>query len=92
MPLIYGQSATDKSLQELRDGSKGQLTGVSNVVQGWIAADTIARILVGDDASVWEEGKLSPFRIYNSENVGDLTSVPEMPAGYDKMFADMWGL
>jgi len=87
----YGIEASDIQLKELTDGAEGAWTVGSFVVDGWILADQVARVVSGDPTDVWSETHTG--YVATSENADDIQDPadPLFPADFEDEFAALWG-
>jgi ribose transport system substrate-binding protein len=86
----YGIVASQAQIQELSSGSPGAWTVEPYRVIGWIAADEIARKLVGDPTNLWLSEHLS--YVVTSGNAKNVNAAdPEFPANYQAQFKRLWG-
>jgi len=87
----YGIQASDVQVKDLTDGAEGAWTVGSFVVDGWILADQVARVVVGDPTEVWSETHTG--YVATSENAGDIQDPadPLFPADFEDEFAALWG-
>jgi len=87
----YGIQASDVQVKELTGGAEGAWTVGSFVVDGWILADQVARVVVGDPTEVWSETHTG--YVATSENAGDIQDPadPLFPADFEDEFAALWG-
>jgi ribose transport system substrate-binding protein len=88
---IYGLSATDETIKGLVNGAKGAWSMDTWWVYGWIMADHVARIAVGDPSDVWDDYQLT--YLVTSANAADVKDPadPIFPADYKEEFQSMWG-
>jgi ribose transport system substrate-binding protein len=87
----YGVQASDVQIKELAAGAEGAWTVDSFVVDGWILADQVARVVIGDPTDVWSETHTG--YVATSENAGDIEDPadPVFPADFEDEFATLWG-
>lgn len=85
----YGVSATNVQIQQLKSGAPGAWTVQPYQVWGWIIADQVARLKIGDPTNLWENDKLG--YVVTSANAEDVDpNDQEFPVGYEDMFKKMW--
>ncbi len=87
---IYGMSATNVQINELKGGQPGAWTVQPYQVIGWMIADQIARVTVGDPTDVWDNEHLA-YVVTSANAKGVNPSDPEFPAGYEAQFKKLWG-
>jgi ribose transport system substrate-binding protein len=87
----YGIEASDVQIKELTRGAKGAWTVGSFVVDGWILADQVARVVVGDPTDVWTDAHTG--YVATSQNAGDIQDPtdPMFPANFKDEFTALWG-
>lgn len=88
---VYGIAATNIQIAAIKSGSPEVWSVQPFVEDGWIIADQVARVLVGDPTDLWVNEHLA--YVVKSSNVPDVTNpdTVAMPAGYQAQFKQMWG-
>jgi ribose transport system substrate-binding protein len=87
---IYGMSATNVQIKELQSGQPGAWAVQPYQAIGWMIADQIARVTVGDPTDAWDNEHLA--YVVTSANAKSVNpNDPEFPAGYEAQFSKLWG-
>ena len=85
----YGMSASNVQINELRGGLGGAWAVQAYQEQGWVIADQVARVIVGDPTNVWDSYDLG--YVINAANSKDVDpNDPEFPADYQAQFKQLW--
>ncbi len=87
---IFGVSASKVQIDELRAGAPGAWAVQPYNEWGWIVADQIARIAIGDPTDLWAEDSLT--QIVTADNADDVADEPNFPEGYQDQFKALWGV
>ena len=89
---IYGLSATEETIAGLANGDKGAWSLDTWFVYGWIAADQVARVAIGDPVDAWDDYQLT--YLVTSATAGDVDdpAEPIFPADYQEEFKSLWGM
>jgi Periplasmic binding protein domain len=91
LPKIYGADAGLQSeIQEVQNGTMVAWSVFPAGVFGWIAADTIARLTVGDNANIWNSATPLSYIITKANASGVNVSDIAFPAGYQQQFEALW--
>lgn len=89
---IFGSTVGQAQISELQHGGPGLWTVQSYHVQGWVIADEVLRILVGDPTDLWKDDKSFVYVLSADNADGVDAKDPQFPKGYEDMFKKMWGL
>lgn len=85
----YGMSATNVQINELRSGLSGAWAVQAYQEQGWVIADQVARVIVGDPTDLWDNYSLG--YVVTAANANDVDpNDPEFPADYQAQFKKLW--
>lgn len=85
----YGISATNVQINELRNGQPGGWVVQAYQEQGWVIADQVARVIVGDPTNLWDGYNLGYVLTATNANRVDPND-PEFPADYPTQFKKLW--
>lgn len=86
----YGIAATNLQIQALKNGQPETWTIQPFRADGWIIADQVARVMVGDPTDLWKNEHLA--YVVTSSNVPDVTNPDDaaVPADYQAQFEKLW--
>jgi ABC-type sugar transport system substrate-binding protein len=87
---IYGMSATNVQINELKAGQPGAWAVQPYQAIGWMIADQIARVKVGDPTDLWDNEHMA-YMVTSANVNGVNPNDPEFPAGYQAQFKKLWG-
>ncbi|MTV24929.1 sugar ABC transporter substrate-binding protein [Nitriliruptoraceae bacterium ZYF776] len=87
---IIGQGGDPINKQLIADGKQSASSPIPSYELMWLAADTLARVFVGD-TSVDATEIIVPTMIYTPDNIGDPTDYEPFVADYQEQFKALWG-
>ncbi|MGE0216380.1 sugar ABC transporter substrate-binding protein, partial [Mycolicibacterium sp.] len=88
--LVSGAGAPE-ALARIRDGQQAADLATPDVYMGWLAADTLARLISGQPSQeVWDV----PQRFFTAANIGDgdYSAGWDVEFDYKTVFKNMWGV
>lgn len=87
---VFGFDASTVQLKQLQSGAAGAWTVGAYQVDGWMAADLIARIKTGGDTAIWDHAH--PDYVVTAANAATANAQdPEFPSDYQNQFKALWG-
>lgn len=86
----YGIAATNLQIEALKSGQPETWTIQPFRADGWIIADQVARVLVGDPTDLWTHEHLA--YVVTSANIPDVANPDDVPipADYQEQFKKLW--
>jgi len=91
LPKIYGADAGLQSeIEAVQNGTMVAWSVFPAGVFGWIAADTIARLTLGENASIWNTVTPLAYVITKANAQGVNVNDIAFPAGYQQQFEALW--
>jgi hypothetical protein len=90
-PQIYGADAGLQSeIQGVQNGTMVAWSVFPAGVFGWVAADTIARLTLGENANIWNSATPLAYVVTKANAQGVNVNDIAFPAGYQQQFRALW--